>query len=380
VVCGQPIGFVGLHLAVGAHDLESGAWGYHEPMRKRISGVLLAFLISISAAVTSATNIPVDSDRDGLSDALEDALLRQFAPHFLISAQDCSARPAEFVPLQSKPVIQSENGTIYGQAMPRDGHPDEVELHFYHLWRLDCGDLGHPFDAEHVSALLSRDGASNWKALYWYAAAHEDTLCDSSQITRASTVGAEIGGPQVWISRGKHGSFLSDVVCQHGCGGDECQNLQPLVIAAIINLGEPSAPAEGVKWIDAPQWTLASKMRRSDFPEGCLARVDQLSVTTILWAKPQKRHYQGAIHTGNATIGGVATGARATDAAMVATDTALDLANTKTSDALAKASSNTGNGLAESYGGVKKALSTTVKKVGKALGAQQGGVLEGKPK
>ncbi len=329
-------------------------------MRKLLSlAILTATLPWASAQVAAST----DSDRDGLSDTLEDALLIQFAPRFLISAEDCSARPAEFVPLQSKPIVESENGTIYGQAIPRIGQPDQVELHFYHLWRVDCGDMGHLLDAEHVSALVSRDQAANWKALYWYAAAHEGTICDASQIARASTVDAELHGPQIWISRGKHASFLSDVLCKRGCGGDECSNLQPLAIAAIINLGEPSAPVGGATWVDVPQWPLAGKMRRSDFADARLARVDQLSSTTILWANPQKRPYQAAIRGGNDTFGGVAAGAHATDAA-------LDLADTKTGNALANASSSTGNGLAKSYGGVKKALSITAQKVGKALGGR----------
>jgi hypothetical protein len=313
--------------------------------------------------------MPTDSDRDGLSDALENALLMQFAPRFLVSVSDCSVRPAEFVPLRTKPIVESENGTIYGQAFPRAGQSDQVELHYYHLWRRDCGDLGHNLDAEHVSALVSRDKAENWKALYWYAAAHEDTVCDASQIARASTLDAELRGPQVWISRGKHGSFFSDVLCTRGCGGDECRNLKPLAVAAIINLGELSAPASGATWINAPQWPLADKMRHSDFADARLARVNQLSATTILWASPQKRPYQGAIRGGNGTLDGVAAGAHATDAALTATDAALDLANTKTGNALANATSSTGNGLAKSYGGVKKALSITAQKVGKTLGA-----------
>jgi hypothetical protein len=339
-------------------------------MRKSLCAVVLVLAVMLPASQAYATTAPLDTDGDGLSDALEDALLKQFAPRFMISAHDCSVRPAEFVPLQTKPVIASENGAIYGQAMPRKDQSNQVELHFYHLWRQDCGDLGHSLDAEHVSALVARDQESNWRALYWYAAAHEGTLCDSSQITRASTLDAELRGPQVWISRGKHGSFLNEALCKRGCGGDECQNLQPLAASDIINVGELSAPASGATWVDSPQWPLASKMRRSDFPDERLKRVDQLSVTTILWSSPQRRRYQGAIHSGNATIGGVASGARATDSALVATDTALDLANTKTGNALGKASRNTGNGLAKSYGGVKKALGTTTKKVGKALGAK----------
>ena len=334
-------------------------------MRKLLFIAVLALAVpSVMAQVPALT----DSDGDGLSDALENALLVQFAPRFLISAEDCSARPAEFVPLESKPIVQAENGTIYAQAIARKGQPDQVELHFYHLWRADCGDMGHPLDAEHVSTLVVRDEDSNWKALYWYAAAHEDTVCDTSQVARATTLDAEVRGPRVWISRGKHGSFLSDVLCTRGCGGDVCHNLQPLATNAIINLGERSAPVNGATWAVAPQWPLAGKMSRSDFPDARIARVDQLSATTILWANPQKRPYQAAIRGGNDTIDGVAAGAHGTDAALVATDTALDLADVKTGKALANASNSTGSGLAKSYGGVKKALTVTVQKVGKALG------------
>jgi hypothetical protein len=329
-------------------------------MRKLLLVAMLAFGMSWASAQIAP---PADSDHDGLSDALESALLAQFEPHFLISAGDCSSRPAAFVPLQSKPVVELENGTIYGQAFPRAGNRDQVELHFYHLWRIDCGDRGHNLDAEHVSALVSRDGDSNWRALYWYAAAHEDTVCDASQITRASTVDAVDRGPQVWISRGKHASFMSQVLCSHGCGGDECRDLQSLAVAAIINLGEPEAPVSGATWVNVPQWPLAAKMRRSDFEVTRLARVDQLSAATILWANPQKHPYQGIIRNSRNTANGVATGARATDAA-------LDLADEKTGNALAGASTSTGNGLSKTYRGVKDALRITAQKVGKALGAK----------
>jgi hypothetical protein len=327
--------------------------------------LLLSAMLTFAVSMTAQVDLPSDSDRDGLSDALENTLLTQFLPHFQASARDCSVRPAEFVPLQSRPIVEIENGTIYGQAFPR---ANQVELHFYHLWRTDCGDMGHSLDAEHVSALLTRDQAAGWKALYWYAAAHEDTVCDASQISRASTIDAEFSGPRIWISRGKHASFLSDALCTRGCGSDECQDLQPLFVPAIINLGEPFAPASGATWINSKQWPLEGKMKRSDFAEARLARVERLQPTTVAWANPEKRPYQAAIHGGNSTAAGVSTGARATDAALLTTDAALDLANTNTGNALAGASSKTGDGLVKTYGGVKKALRTTARKVGNAIG------------
>jgi len=328
---------------------------------------LALFTIAVPIALSQAA--PTDADRDGLADVLETELLTQFSPHFMVSPRDCSNLPAEFSPLALKAVFQADNGTIYGQAFPRPGHTDQIELHFYHLWRTDCGEMGHALDAEHVSALVSRDGPTNWKALAWYAAAHEDTVCDRSQIARAAAVGAENHGPNIWISRGKHASFLNTKVCNQGCGGDDCSELQPVETRAVINLGEPSLPLNGATWVDDPHWQLARKMRRSDFSEVRIARLDQLPDPAILWADPPKGSYQGAIRTSGNTAASIGEGARATGAALTATDVALDLADSKTGDALTGATSATGRGLAKTCQGVMKALRMTAKKTGKALGA-----------
>ncbi len=336
-------------------------------MRKMLFAVALISALSLGSAQQT---IPADGDHDGLSDALEETLLTQFVPHFLTNPKDCSLRPAQFVPFAASPTIQAENGTIYGQAFPRSGQADQVELHYYHLWRVDCGDLGHNLDAEHVSALLSRDQEGNWKALYWYAAAHEDTICDTSQIARASALDAEHRGPSIWISNGKHGSFLSGLLCSRGCGGDECRNFAPLSVSEVINLGELSAPESGATWVGNSQWPLAVKMQRSDFTDERLARVERMPDTAILWANPQKRPYQVAIHGGNGTAAGVVAGARATDMALSATDEALDLANVKTGNALSRASDSTGRGLAKTFSGVGKALRISTQKVGDALGVR----------
>jgi len=332
-------------------------------MRILLSAGVLLFALSIGSAQDIAPNATEDSDHDGLRDALEDALLTQFAPQFMVSADDCSGRPAVFVPFEEMPVVQAENGTIYGQVFPRAGHADQVEVHYYHLWRTDCGEMGHNLDTEHVSALLVHDQTSKWKALYWYAAAHEDTVCDASQIARAATIDAELHGPQVWISRGKHASFLSDAICAHGCGGDNCREMAPLAVEKVINLGELTAPMNGATWINSPEWPLAAKMSRSDFTDARTARVDQLSATSVAWADQEKRPLQAAIRSGNNTRNGIASGSRATD-------TALDLADAKTGKALDSASSNTGSGLSKALRGVRKALGATARKVGDALGVR----------
>lgn len=302
-----------------------------------------------------------DSDRDGLADSLEAALLARFSPVFMVSITDCSVMPARFAPQISKPTVMEDDGTIYGQAFPRKDHPGEVELHYYHLWRRDCGELGHPLDAEHVSALIRVGGdASSAKALYWYAAAHEDTVCDASHLARAASVAAEDRGATVWISSAKHGSFLSNELCTHGCGGDRCEQMEQLKVREIVNVGEISAPMNGSDWLLSPEWPLKDKLGRSDFSDARRARVDRLRQSDAVWANPSKRPAQAAILGVNAGLGGAATGAEATDAA-------LGTADDNTGAALGTAAGKTGNALSRSRRSVWKALRKSAQKTGEFL-------------
>jgi len=311
-----------------------------------VSGLLVAALGSLGAQ--SAGN-SLDSDHDGLPDSVEQSLLEQFQPRFVISEKDCSTKPAEFTPLLKKPVTLADNGTIYGQAFPSPGRAGAVELHYYDLWKKDCGQAGHELDAEHVSVLVGQVDSGEWKALYWYAAAHEDTMCDASQIVRAKALHAEMRGAEVWVSAGKHGAFLSKRACRLGCGADDCDGGAPLDGAGVVNLGELSAPMNGATWVSSKRWPLGQKMGRSDFGEALTARLDRMRADEIAWANPGKRPAQAVILGGEEGLGGAATGLRATDSA-------LTVADTNTSGALDTASRKTGNALAKSYRGVKKAL------------------------
>ncbi len=323
-----------------------------------LSSVGLIFALSASIFCENTPKALVDSDHDGISDSVEAALLMQFAPQFMVSPGDCSRAPALFVPFRSEPAVEDDDGTIYGQAFPRE---NRVELHYYHLWRQDCGEMGHNLDAEHVSALLGYDrDTGGWRALYWYAAAHENTICDASQLTRATTVDAEITGARIWISYGKHASFLDRNICTQGCGGDRCSGMAPLTIKNLINLGEPSAPMNGAVWVDSPAWPLAVKLRRTDFTKSRIDRLERLPQPDIAWANPAKRPAQSVILGGNDALGGAATGARATN-------TALIVADDNTGAALNSGTTSTGNALTKSFRGVKKALHKTVTSTRKVI-------------
>jgi hypothetical protein len=146
-----------------------------------------------------------DRDSDDVSDELEQALIERFRPQFWLDVNECAGLPAEFQAGSAEPRVLAHNGAIYARVSPSTALGSEsaaLTVSYYHLWDQDCGPLSpHPLDAEHVSALLvapSRAShADEWIALYWYAAAHEDTICDTSNAARAEAVGAVTNGPSV---------------------------------------------------------------------------------------------------------------------------------------------------------------------------------------
>lgn len=321
---------------------------------------LASVLITIPLALSLLTNsLPVDSDGDGLSDKFEQELLTRFAPKFMISADECDGMPARFHPGSPEPQLLAKDGTIYAQAFPADsfaGPGSFIEVHFYHLWNRDCGRLGHALDVEHVSALLwsaaATKAAAGWKAGYWYAAAHEDTVCDASHAIRSSFLEAEQQGPTVWISKGKHASYLDLEACHGGCGGDYCGTMQPLTVPEIINLGEIQAPVNGAAWIAWPVWPLAAKMQ-TDFPAPVRVKLDASREPVIVPVNEAEAPFKTAIHVGGTTGGAQLTAARKTGVGM-----------SNTTDAV-------GGALGKSASGTGGALKRTVRAVWRMLGGSR---------
>ena len=301
-----------------------------------------------------------DTDRDGLSDTLEQSLLDQFAPTFLVGQNDCSNVPAEFAADLRKPTVAHENGTIYGQVFPKNADKTEVEVHFYHLWRRDCGEHGHPLDTEHVAALLRLEASGEWRAVYWYAGAHEQTVCDVSQIARAGTLKAEDHGATIWISPGKHASYLNEVLCQSGCGADRCVQMHPLAHGRVINLGESAHPMNGSVFVASAEWPLSYKMEHTNFPAEPIARLETLPLSDIAWFSPGKHPMQGVIRHSATTENAIANSGDATG-------DALATANDRTSVALDTAQTSTGNTLQKAFRKTRHALSTAASKTTKAV-------------
>jgi hypothetical protein len=318
--------------------------------------LLIVPVVSVAQESISASQAAVDSDHDGLNDTVEQAILLQFEPQFLIGQHDCSNVPARFKTDMATPTVQREDGTIYGQVFLSKTSTRDVpvaEVHFYHLWKRDCGEHGHPLDTEHVALLVqgsSGDFASaRWRALYWYAAAHENTVCDVSQIARASTLDAVDHGAKVWISPGKHASYLNETLCKAGCGADRCEAMIPLPPGRIINLGEIGWPMNGSIFIESDAWPLKSKMMATNFPAGTVARLNMMPTTDIAWFNAGRHPTQGVIAVSASTEESIADSGENTTAA-------INLAGDSTGDALQK-----------SYRKTKHALGKSIRSVGDAL-------------
>ncbi len=323
--------------------------------------LLIAPNASIAQELSAKRAVAVDSDRDGLSDALEQALLVQFEPTFFVGQRDCSVVPAQFEAGVARPTVEREDGTIYGQVFLSKSSTDDVplvELHFYHLWRRDCGGNGHLLDTEHVAVLVQGSGgdlaSARWKALYWYAAAHEKTICDVSQIARASTLDAVDHGAKVWISPDKHASYLNEKLCQGGCGADRCEAMVPLAVGRIVNLGEVGRPMNGSAFIAARVWPLEGKMMMTNFPVGPVARLNTMPETEIAWFNAGRHPAQGVIAVSASTGGAIAESGENTTAA-------IDLAGDSTGNALDKTYQKTKHALGKSIRGVGDALHVTSK-------------------
>ena len=328
-------------------------------------GLLLFSWLWIGTLAYAQGMVEVDTDHDGLSDLREQALLERFVPRFQVSRADCAVKPALFEEGVAKPTVAERDGTIYGQVTPRErvrGGDAVVEVHFYDLWSVDCGRMGHPLDAEHVSALLRAktmdSPVEDWRAVYWFAAAHEGTVCDASEVAAAKILDAERQGATVWLSAGKHGAFLNEAMCTQGCGGDRCVEMTPLVVARVINLGEPGAAMHGAVWTGSTAWPLAAKMQ-SDFSTATIARLEHGEGVPV---EMNGAHgsVKGTIYVANSVANGVGTsGANTADAMSLAganTGAALDNADAKTEGALTKSAKATGEALEKSIKAVGRFL------------------------
>lgn len=284
---------------------------------------LAAVLVLLAPGLLKAE----DKDRDGIADALESQLLQQFAPRFLVSGGECDTLPAEFQPGLVTPRVAARNGTIYGQVFRHPERPEFLELHYYHLWGRDCGRRGHPLDTEHVSALVVYQHDS-WRALYWYAAAHEDTLCAANVLAYASVLDATEHGPEVEISAGKHASSFRRAESISGCGVDTYREGSVLSGYRVINVGEPQHPLNGALWTRSLAWPLAQKMT-TNFPFQAIEELEAMNQPGVVVHRHVRA--QAVIRVSNRTTAKIG---RRRDRTQESVSNAIDRAQISVGDSL----------------------------------------------
>jgi hypothetical protein len=134
--------------------------------------------------------------------------------------------------------------------------------------------------------------------------------------------------------------------------------MTPLVVARVINLGEPRAAMHGTVWAESTAWPLAAKMQ-SDFSAATIARLE-LGGGVPVEMNGAHGSMKGTIYVANSVANGVGTSA-------ANTNDALNTAGVKTGDALDDADANTEGALGKSAKATGGALKKSAKAVGRFL-------------
>ena len=128
-------------------------------------------------------------------------------------------------------------------------------------------------------------------------------------------IGADTSGPRVFVSRGKHASYLDRGQCKWGCGGDECSDDRVVVPSRIVNIGERNAPLNGALWIHSDRWPMRDKLG-SDFEPALRARLDNPDDDHVIPLMQHRRGPQAPVLAGDTALDGIEIAAESTKGAL----------------------------------------------------------------
>ncbi len=217
-----------------------------------------------------------DSDRDGLADACELALVRHFAPTLVVSTRDCLWRP--------------DGGGLFGGylngAQPAGAG---VRLAYLPAYTRDCGwgaltcvprragCSGHDGDSELILVDVARS-EDRWRVTGVFLSAHcgeheaGDCRWHRGDALRAFSWH---DGPIVWVARGKHAHYPTHASCDRGnwrrdtCDGPVVAARFP-VIDAGRNIGSRDAPSWGPGGCVRGDMLAISPRDAVDDPDECM--------------------------------------------------------------------------------------------------------------
>ncbi len=209
--------------------------------RGRLRGVscrLVLVLVGVLAcegsrpAAESAPTL-VDRDGDGLDDALEDRLAREYLPYL-------SNDPADGCAL---------SGIVF-RVRPHPADPAFVAVVHVRIYHEDCGIGGHIGDDEVFGLTIDPRRPAPAGIVAMTAIGHQDTLCE--QVTACGQCPgqppcevATVDGkavPVVFASRNKHANYVLAGRCTLAACLDRCALAPAPASVPMLNAGEPGRP------------------------------------------------------------------------------------------------------------------------------------------
>ena len=243
----------------------------------------------------------------------------------MVGVQDCSGIPTEFRPGVKKPEPETDDGTIYGQVFPSKaagGALPTAEIHYYHLWRRDCGAMVMRWIPSMCRCSCARPAAisipQHGRRCTGILQPTKTLFAMKSQIARASTPHAVNHGARIWIIPGKEASSGTGSLGLAGCGETNVQHacLEP---GKLINL-ERLAGREG-DFHRLECLAASAQNCNTNFPAGPVARLNQLPDSDIAWFNAGRHPAQGVIAVSSSTQQALArSGQNTTSAISVAGD------------------------------------------------------------
>lgn len=178
----------------------------------------------------------VDLDHDGLDDAYETVVARDYLPYLSVS-------PDDGCPLDG----------LVARVRRHPGDPTKLLIVYSHLFEHDCGLTGHVGDNEAFGIAIDPARPAPDGILAIRTASHQNTPCE--RVSECSTCPGDgrpacdrvsSGGaqwPVLYASRDKHGQYATMDQCPLlGTCLDVCELAGTRAQPPVVNVGEPTAP------------------------------------------------------------------------------------------------------------------------------------------
>ena len=191
--------------------------------------------IALFAGECRVDSLASDADADGLANACESSLAKEFAPALRVDTADCS---------WTGPGTEMLAGGYFYIVHPLNASRDSVRIIFLPAYFRDCGWRGlqqilhlgrsgaHAGDSEVIVVDVRRLEEGTWQTTGVFLSAHcfgrSDGRCRwfrGRDLEEFAWTAGRLSAPRVWVARGKHANYPNQKACESGhwrqeeCGG-----------------------------------------------------------------------------------------------------------------------------------------------------------------